>query len=383
MEVNALQDIFIKILRSELTETELDSSARMKLTEEVISALYDLSRKHNLAHVVSSCLYKYGLLTDNEVSKKFGKQEAISVCLCDMMQYTCDQICHIFDEAFIPYIPLKGFVIRPYYPKESMRKSCDLDFLVKEENLEASIHALEENGFTRGETSYHDVEMIAPNKMRLELHFSIHGNMERIDTVLKDAWLYASPVQGSQWQFSKEFFLFHMYAHMSYHFVTGGCGIRSLMDIWVMEHKMGIAYPQAKDLLEKGGIYKFAAEFSDLAEVCFSDKPKNEFTDTLLSYILDGGAYGTLKNRIATRKSLSNTFVYTWKRLFLPYKFMVRQFPVLKKIPVLLPFCWIVRFGRLLFGGKKGKAVAEWKTVKELPADDMAAIQQMYKHLGL
>ena len=39
MEVKALQDILIKILRSELTETELDASVKEQLTPDVISAL--------------------------------------------------------------------------------------------------------------------------------------------------------------------------------------------------------------------------------------------------------------------------------------------------------------------------------------------------------
>ena len=52
MEVKALQDIFIKILRSELTETELDSSVIAQLTPDVISAIYSLSNQHDLAHIV-------------------------------------------------------------------------------------------------------------------------------------------------------------------------------------------------------------------------------------------------------------------------------------------------------------------------------------------
>ena len=45
-----------------------------------------------------------------------------------------------------------------------------------------------------------------------------------------------------------------MFAHMLYHFISGGCGIRPLMDIWIAEHKMGITYTEAKDLLETAGI---------------------------------------------------------------------------------------------------------------------------------
>ena len=35
---------------------------------------------------------------------------------------------------------------------------------------------------------------------------------------------------------------------------------------------------------------------------------------------------------------------YFLSRLFLPYKFMKKRYPVLKKLPFLLPAMWIIRF---------------------------------------
>ena len=49
MEIKAIEDIFIKILRSELTETELDDSVKEQLTPDVVSALYSLADRHDLA----------------------------------------------------------------------------------------------------------------------------------------------------------------------------------------------------------------------------------------------------------------------------------------------------------------------------------------------
>ena len=66
MEVTALREIFIKIIRSELTETELDDSVKVQLTPDVISALYSLSNRHDLAHIVSTSLHKCGLISDGE-----------------------------------------------------------------------------------------------------------------------------------------------------------------------------------------------------------------------------------------------------------------------------------------------------------------------------
>lgn len=132
-----------------------------------------------------------------------------------------------------------------------MRTSCDIDILIYEEDLEVAINSLETKGYRCGERNYHDVSLYSPSKIHLELHFNIQENMDNLDAVLKDAWEYAVPTNTSQYAFSKEFFAFHIFAHMAYHFVSGGCGIRSLLDIWVLKHKMGISYSLQKHCWRK------------------------------------------------------------------------------------------------------------------------------------
>ncbi len=384
MEVKAIEDIFIKILRSELTETELDDSVKEQLTPDVISALYSLADRHDLAHIIYFSLYKCGLKNDDAIYTRFDQKAIMSVYRNEQMKYAYGQICDTFDQMSIPYIPLKGSVIRPYYPKESMRTSCDIDILVKEENLEAAIDALVQKGFKCSDRNYHDVSLFSEANVHLELHFNIQENIDKLDAVLRDAWRYARLTEGNQYKFTDEFFVFYMFAHMSYHFLSGGCGIKSLMDIWIMEHKMGITYECARELLEKADIYRFAAEISRLAEICFSGEPKDEFSDTILSYIFSGGVYGTSQNKIAVKKSKSkSTLLYALQRLFLPYKSMVTLYPILHKLPFLLPFCWIARLCKMLFGGKAKHTIRELKTVNNVSDDKINTIILMRERLGL
>ena len=384
MDAKTLQDIFIKILRSELNETELDSAVKDQLTPDVLSALYSLSKRHDLAHIVAYSLYKNGFGNESEIYSKFSQENVGAVYRYIHMNYALKEIYNTFNEEHIPYIPLKGSVIRPYYPEESMRTSCDIDILIKEENLDAAIDALVQKGFKRGEKNYHDVSLYSPNNIHLELHFNIQEDITSLDIVLKDAWKYATLKHNSYYEFTKEFFLFHMFAHMSYHFLGGGCGIRPLMDIWIIEHKMGITYTEAKDLLEKAGIYRFASEMSNLSEICFSDRHKDDFTDIFLSYVFDGGVYGTAKNKITIKKAkTNNTFIYALKRLFLPYRKMAFLFPILKKVPILLPFCWGIRFIKMLFGGKARTTMNEIKTANNVSDNEIDIMQKMRSRLGL
>lgn len=384
MEATVIEDIFIKILRSELTETELDDSVKEQLTLDVVAALYSLAVRHDLAYIFVSSLHKCGYKDDDSAYSNLSQKAIMSVYRNEQINYAFAQICDTFDQASIPYIPLKGSVIRPYYPQESMRTSCDIDILVKEEDLEAAMDALGQKGYKCGDRNYHDVSLFSDANVHLELHFTIQENIDKLDAVLKDAWRYARLTDGSRYKFTDGFFAFHMFAHMSYHFLSGGCGIKSLMDIWIMKHKMGIAYDCAIELLEKADIYRFAAEISKLAEICFSGEPKDEFSDTILSYIFSGGVYGTSQNQIAVKKSKSkSTLLYAFQRLFLPYKTMVFLYPVLKKLPFLLPFCWIARLCKMLFGGKVKRTIEELKTVNEVSVDQINTLTTMRSRLGL
>ena len=384
MDEKTLQDIFIKILRSELNETELDSAVKDQLTPDILSALYSLSKRHDLAHIVANSLYKNGFAGDDEIYSKFSQENVMSVYRCIQMNYALKEICNTFNEEHIPYILLKGSVIRPYYPEESMRTSCDIDILIKEENLDAAINALIQKGFKCGEKNYHDVSLYSPNNIHLELHFNIQENINTLDVVLKDAWKYATLKHNSCYEFTKEFFLFHIFAHMSYHFLGGGCGIRSLMDIWIIKHKMGISYVQAKALLEKAGICKFASEIDALVETCFSNRPNDEFTDVLLSYIVNGGVFGSSKNRITmTKTDTDNIFIYAAKRLFLPYHKMVVQYPLLKKVPIILPFCWIARFFSVVFSKKSRQAISELKVASDISRNEIDLMKMMQTRMGL
>ena len=223
------QDILIEILYLTVNGAEDYQSIKQKITPDILSSIYRLAKNHDLAHVISNFVYRAKIEIEPELQTKLQREELMSVYRNEQMKFTFGEICKIFDEAGIAYVPLKGSVLRPYYPYESMRTSCDIDVLIYKDDLEAAIKRLKNKGYRLDSRHYHDVSLFSPNEIHLELHFSIQENRDNLDIVLKDAWKYAVPTTGSQYTFSKEFFAFYIFAHMVYHFVTGGCGIRSLI----------------------------------------------------------------------------------------------------------------------------------------------------------
>lgn len=384
MDEKEIQHILVDILYATINEIENDDSIKQKITPDILLSVYRLAKKHDLAHVVSNFVYRNKIEVDQELQTMLQREEVTSIYRHEQMKYAFGIICGAFDEGGIAYIPLKGSVICPYYPYESMRTSCDIDILIHEHDIDAAIKCLESKGYRCGNKHYHDISLYSPNKIHLELHFNIQENIDSLDTVLKNAWQYAAKSKGCRYDFKKEFFVYHMYAHMAYHFLSGGCGIRSLLDIWVMEHKMDATYSCAEELLRKAGIYKFATEMSNIADKCFTENAEDVFSDTVLKYIFSGGVYGSSENHIAVNKSKKkSSFRYLIERLFLPYNSMTVLYPILKKAPYLLPFCWVARWIKTLFGGKSKRIVSEMTFVNNMSEEKIKEVTAMCSRLGL
>lgn len=377
-----IQALFIDALRAALNGQSPRGEWDQPLSADTATALYRLAINHDLAQVVADVLIASGTELGDELASALQKQRLLSVYRTGQLGFALSQIRSCLDGAGVAYIPLKGSVIRPYYPNPNMRTSCDVDVLVRESELDAAITALESAGYRRGNKNYHDVSMFSPEGIHLELHFNIQENMDNLDAVLKDAWDHAVPDEGSGYKFSNEFFAFHIFAHMAYHFLAGGCGIRPLADIWIMEHKMGVTCADAKTLLEKAGIYRFAQHMSALATQCFSTDEAVD--DPALEYIFKGGIYGSLQNKVTVQKEATgSTLSYALKRIFLPYKTMVSVYPVLKKAPYLLPFYHVARWLRILFGGRARHAVSELTHTIDVSEKEMAQVKALRDQLGI
>lgn len=109
------------------------------------------------------------------------------------------------------------------------------------------------------------------------------------------------------------------------------------------------------DLLVKFGLQRFekyavalADRWFDLSGVVAVDERHDEKTlDGLERYILGSGTYGTSENGIAREMdynvSVGKRVKYLMRVVFRPYGTMKTLYPVLTKVPILLPVMWVYR----------------------------------------
>ena len=195
-----------------------------------------------------------------------------------------------------------------------------------------------------------------------------------------DIWSHTLPVENNEYarQLMPEYHYLYIIMHMMNHFMAAGTGIRSIMDIWVMNNHYSDKWDRAliENLLKDYGLFTFEKYALALADKWFgldgvSYLPNDIETDVLEnyeSYILESGTYGStahsITREIDSRTDAASKIKFLLARLFLPYDAIKKIYPVLEKYPLLLPLMWVRRAFEVIFlRGKstktKMKAVAK------------------------
>ena len=225
----------------------------------------------------------------------------------------------VFDKEEIPYVLLKGATISTLYPDPSLRTSSDIDILIREEDVERAVPAIESNtDFTVRAKGYRDISMVSPF-VHLELHFTIIENIEKMDAILTKAWNYTSPSgEGSLYTFSPEFQVFYIVAHMCNHFVKQGLGIRPFIDLWLLRNKTEFDENAVRKFCSDCGILTFYEQCCYLSEVWFGNEKHTDTSLMMEEFCFSGGLYGSpkIKNAVKQRKQRGPKYIF--RRLFPP-----------------------------------------------------------------
>jgi len=357
-------------------------------TQQELDALYKLSKRHDMAHIVGISLAKAGMLENApEIAEKFEKEQYLAVFRYENFKYETDRLCKTFDEQKIPYILLKGAVIRDFYPEPWMRTSCDLDVLVKEEDLDIAIKALTEKlGYkVDGNKNFHDVDLFSESGVHLELHFNVKENIPDLDKVLSRVWEYAKKVEESSERFvvTNEFLLYHLTAHAAYHFVGGGCGVRPLTDIYLLKNKLEYDESILKQLCEESEIGKFYSSVCKLCECWFEGAEHIVLTDEMQKFILQGGAYGTREAHIAARQEArGGKGGYAMSRIFAPYDVLKQRYPKLRG-RAQMPIYQVRRWIDVARDGGAKRSMQELRINGTMDIESVRTVNNLMKQLRL
>lgn len=362
--------------------------------------LFRLSKKHDIAPIVGNALNKCGafehLPVDIEESEreaiakiktKFDEQIFTAVYRYENINNELREIRRVLGEAKIPFIPLKGSVIRKYYPEPWQRTSCDIDVLVKEKDADKASKVLAERlQYKINEKGQHDVSLFSPSNVHVELHFKLMDIEFKQVSSLNDIWSVEeiSLLSDSEYQMSKELFLLYHIYHMAKHFIHGGCGIKPFIDLWIIKNKVGFDEDKAQKMLQESELLAFFERSTDLVNVWFEGKEHSEITQEMENYVLQGGVYGTLEQQLAmSQNKKGGKFRHLLSKIFLSYEQMKVYYPSVKKCPILFPFYQVRRWFRIMFCGGRKTAMNEIKLNQSLSEEKKQAAKNLIDELGL
>lgn len=210
-----------------IAETVLGRESAVSVGEEELPALYRMAQSQDMTHLVTDPLARRGLLS-GELGESFRRAQAIAVYRTAGLRAALAEVSAVLSEAGIPYLPLKGAVLRARYPREWMRTSCDIDILVRESDLSAALTVLTDRlEYRQASTgSSHDVSLHSPGGVHLELHFTLIESQCCLaaDALLQQVWELAEPSgEGSAYVMPDALLYVYHLAHMAKHMIGGGC----------------------------------------------------------------------------------------------------------------------------------------------------------------
>lgn len=351
-----------------------------------LSGLLVLARNHTVSAMVCMALEHTEVFAQADPAVKKRWLEAKNKAVRKNMLLDADReiLTNEMEAAGIWYMPLKGSVLKDWYPQYGMREMADNDILfdgTKREQVKEIFlkHGYSAENYNR---SNHDVYQ-KPPVYNFEMHVSLFSEGEYEDLAEKYAGVKEKllPDENKEYRFHftpEDFYVF-VTAHAYKHYSNGGTGIRTLADVYVMNHKIGesLDWRYVENELETLGIRDYEKRSRLMAEKIFGcDKPVSEIGLTaeeqeMLLYYLGASTYGNLENMVKNRlHSLQadtepinglTKFKYCVMRLFPGRKWCRDKYPFVYKHPYLLPAFWIWRIFRKIPANRK-------KVQKELSA---------------
>ena len=144
----------------------------------------------------------------------------------------------------------------------------------------------------------------------------------------------------------EDFYIYVMTHFYKHYAVNSGAGLRYFADFYylnkglVKTEKFNNKY--VNKTFEKIGISEFIKKTTQMTEQLFSGD-ENLFSDEMFAYILESGMYGTNTHAVANKMKRDGKAKYWITRLFPSKEYMAKNYPSVKKLPILLPFLWVIR----------------------------------------
>lgn len=350
---------------------------RLPPLEERAASL-SLAKRYDLGPLLAEGMLSAGLDEGCSDYDAFLREQLTGVLRYTRQSEAEERAEALLREAGILYMPLKGAVLRTLYPKPYLRTSCDTDYLLPKEECDRAVALLtDKGGYTVLSATPHDVAVGIKGQVTLELHSALFEAGDRGIACPSPFESAVTEGQSERRAMHPDYLLFYHIAHMAKHFSLGGCGLRPLVDLWLLERGKTLSVG-AMELLRLSGLYRFYRAMHALSLSYFEGAPFDESGEELHEYLLTGGLYGERERRLASaEEKKGGRRAYFLARVFPPKKTLEKRYPTLEKRPYLYPFYACRRLLSYLSSPNKKSQLST------LPKEQRERERALFESLGL
>ena len=315
-----------------------------------VERLYLLAKQNYIQGIVYASVRRLGELFPQEVAQKWRNEATKQAGYTLIQAKHREDIKALFEENGVSFIGLKGYVLNAYYPKDAVRACADIDLCIPSHERKRVRRLLIDSGYTEVERgANHDTYQ--KNGVHFEIHHELYSENPTYHKYFKSIFERSIPCPGKNYErlMNGIDFLVFQTTHGLRHFTGGGTGLRTVLDQYVSVRNIEFDRQALIAELEKLGCDKFFFLMESIEQKLFEGGELTEDESFVLTYMVNGGVFGTSVNNASMTHSeyyerRGGTFRYILGRAFLPYYGMKIRYPVLRKCPVLLPFCHLHRW---------------------------------------
>lgn len=276
------------------------------------------------------------------------------------------QLLDAFEANGIGYMPVKGCNLKKLYPKPELRPMGDADILIRAEQLPQCAPIMESLGFRLKVESEH-TDNWDSDDLYVELHKSlVPPEDEDYYAYYGTGWRIAVKGEGHRYDPTPEDTFIFLFTHFARHYRISGIGCRHVLDLYVYRRaNPSLNEKYIRGELKKLHLLEFYENVLRLLEVWFEGRESDEITELMTAFVFSGGSWGTMEAEMYAREiknaekkgAVKGSFASAFCRtVFPPLSALKNRYPILRRMPVLLPVMWVVRwFDVLLFSRRNFK----------------------------
>lgn len=330
-------------------------------------SLYALSAFHSVANTAYYGIQKLpttSTIPDN-ILNAFTNAAFKSSAVESLQHFEMRQIFQRFEQNQVFCVPLDGHVIKKHYPRPDMRYISTLILLIDDKD-KSKIHTiLNSLGYSLVRSEQHNSTYLKDNNVTLELRTSLIPEHPEYNDYFKEVRQNVIFKRNLRFVGSlkpEDFYIYTM-AQLSHLYATGGASIRSVLDVWVLLKRLSPTLDREyiSQKLTELNLTLFTYYMEEFSKVWFNgnlDKSDNDIYDKMASQILKNYKSAGTNELTSFYSAVSPAKADTpdkpdQDKVFPPLDKMTIAYPILEKMPFLLPIFWLVRLVTLV--GKKKK----------------------------